>query len=77
MHQSSTYERILREGRLGEARRIIRRQGTQRYGEPDFVTTEALDGIVDLNRLEALGDKIIRPEVTTWGDLLNDGRAIP
>ncbi len=73
MHQSSTYERILREGRVEEARGIIRRLGTQRYGEPDSVTTEILEGIVDLDRLEALGDKIMRPEITTWGDLLNGG----
>ncbi len=73
MHQSSTYERILREGRLGEARRIIRRLGTQKYGEPDLITSEALEAIVDVDRLEALSDKIIRPDVTSWGDLLNGG----
>lgn len=73
MHQSSTYERILREGRLGEASRIIRRLGTQKYGEPDLITSEALEAIVDVDRLEALSDKIIRPDVTSWGDLLNGG----
>ncbi len=73
MHQSSTYERILREGRLEEARRILRRQGTQTYGEPDLMTSEALEAIVDVERLEALGDKIIRPDITSWGDLFYGG----
>jgi hypothetical protein len=73
MHQSTTYERILREGRLGEARRIIRRLGTQKYGEPDVITSEALEAIADVDRLEALSDKIIRPDITSWGDLLNGG----
>ena len=73
MQQSSTYERILREGRLEEARRILRRQGTQRYGEPDLMTSEALEAIVDVDRLEALGDKIIRPDITSWGELLKGG----
>lgn len=71
MHQSTTYERILREGRLGEARRLIRRLGTQKYGEPDSVTGEALEAIVDIDRFEAIGDKILRPDITSWGDLLN------
>ena len=71
MHQSTTYERILREGRLGEAHRIIRRQGTQKYGEPDPTTTDALDAIVDLDQLEALSDKILRSDVKSWSDLLN------
>jgi hypothetical protein len=74
MHQSSTYptyERLVREGRLEEAHRIVRRQGKQKCGEPDAATVAALDAIVDLDRLEALVDKILRPEVTSWADLLN------
>jgi hypothetical protein len=73
MHQSSTYERILREGRLAEARRIIRREGAQKYGEPDSVTTEALEGIDDIDRLEALSDKLLQPDIGTWGEFLNGG----
>jgi hypothetical protein len=74
MHQSSTYatyERLVREGRVGEARRIIRRLGKLKYGDPDDAIIAALDAIVDLDRLEAMSDKILRPEVTTWADLLN------
>jgi hypothetical protein len=73
MHQSATYERILREGRSAEARRIIRRQGAQKYGAPDSVTTEALEGIDDIDRLEALGDKLLQPDITISGELLKGG----
>ena len=74
MHQSSTYEtylRLTREGRLDEARRIVRRQGTQKFGEPDEVSTEALDAIGDLERLEALTDRLLQPDIRSWADLLN------
>ena len=70
MHQSTTYERILRDGRLDEARRFIRRQGTQRYGEPDAETVAEIAAIVDIDRLEGLGDKILHPDIKSWEDLL-------
>jgi hypothetical protein len=72
MHQSTTYLRILMEGQLDGARRFIRRLGTKIYGEPDSTTAETLETIFDIDRLEALGDKLLQPEVKTWKDLLND-----
>ncbi len=72
MHQSSTYERILREGRLGEAHRFVRRLGKQKYGEPDPTTAEVLERIQDVDRLEALGDRILQPDVKSWEELLKD-----
>jgi hypothetical protein len=72
MHQSTTYERILKEGSLGTLRRVIRRQGTQKYGEPGPMTAETLEAIVDIDRLEALCDKIVQPDIKSWEDLLND-----
>ncbi len=71
MHQSTTYERILRDGRLDEARRTIRRLGTQKYGVPDAETVAELDAIVDIDRLEGLGDKILHPDIKSWEDLFN------
>lgn len=71
MHQSTTYERTLRDGRLDEARRIIRRLGIQKYGEPDADIAGAIEAIGDLDRLEALSDKILQAEVKSWDDLLN------
>ena len=72
MHQSTTYERILEEGSLGGVRRLIRRQGTQKHGEPDPRAAKILEAIVDVDRLEALGDKILQPDVKSWEDLLKD-----
>ncbi len=74
MHQSTIYERILMEGRvegrLGEAQRFVRRLGKQKFGEPDPACAAVLDGIQDVDRLEALGDRILLPEVKSWEDLL-------
>ena len=50
---------------------MVRRLGTQKCGEPDPATAEALEAIVDIDRLEAIGDKILRPDIKSWVDLLN------
>jgi predicted transposase YdaD len=72
MKESVTYQKILREGRVEgrveEARRILRRQGTRRFGTPDAPIDDALDAIADLERLEQLSDRIL--DVKTWDELL-------
>jgi predicted transposase YdaD len=74
MHQSTTYQRILREGRnegrLTEERRFLRRLGTHRFGEPDPAVAATLDGIQDVDRLEALGERVLLPNLNGWQDLL-------
>ena len=82
MHQSTTYQRILREGRqegrqegldegrVGEARRFLRRLGTHRFGEPDPAVAATLDGIQDVDLLEALGERALLPDLKGWDDLL-------
>ena len=88
--ESSTYQKILRDGRreghqegrqegrqeglregqiLGE-RRLLIRQGTRKFGEPDAATVAAIDAILDPDRLVALGERIIDANVLTWADLL-------
>ena len=78
--RSSTYQKILEEGRAEvcaegraegraeEARRILRRQGTRRFGKPDAHIEAALDAIADLERLGQLSDRVL--EVKTWDELL-------
>ncbi len=56
------------EGRAEEARRILRRLGTRRFGKPDTHIEAALDAIADLERLEQLSDRVL--EVKTWDELL-------
>jgi len=78
MHQSTTYQRILREGRdegreeglVTEARRFLVRLGTQQFGEPDPTTAAALEAIQDVNLLESLGERILRPDLKSWEELL-------
>ena len=59
------------EGQVDGVHRMTRRLGTQICGAPDPITAETLESIVDINRLEALGDKLLQPHIKTWNDLLN------
>jgi predicted transposase YdaD len=78
MHQSSTYQAILREGRqkgreegriTGEQRMLLR-VGTKRFGEPDAPTIAAIEAIQDVERLESLGERMLDPDLRDWDDLL-------
>ena len=78
MQESTTYQKILREGRkegetLGrvtEAQRILRLQGTIRFGEPSSATAANLEEIQEVDRLEALVQRILKPDLRNWDDLL-------
>jgi hypothetical protein len=82
MRESTTYQAVLREGRdegrnegriegrvAGEQRMLLR-QGTKRFGEPDAATIAAIEAIQDIDRLEALGDRIVDMGIQTWDELL-------
>jgi|SRR5208337_2841622 len=74
MRESTTYQAILREGRQegkveGE-QELLLRQGTKRFGEPDAATIAALEAIQDIDRLGALGERILDPNIQDWNDLL-------
>jgi len=86
MQESTTYQAILREGRqeglvegrqegliegriTGEQQLLIR-QGTKRFGRPDPAILEAIEAICDVERLEALGERIVDPDVRDWNSLL-------
>lgn len=76
MEESVTYQAIvakgeakgLDRGRLDEARRILLRQGRRRFGEPSEATVAAIEALDDLDRVEALLDRVF--ELSGWGDLL-------
>ena len=78
MQESTTYQAILREGlkkgreegRITEAQHFLVRQGTKRFGKPNAAVLAAIDAIPDVERLEALGDRIIDPDVRDWDSLL-------
>ncbi len=73
MHESATYERIIREGRVFEARRLIILAGRKRFPEPDPETIAAIEAINDIDRLEAICDRTIDPEIHDWKELLDVG----
>jgi hypothetical protein len=67
---STTYQKILRDGRIDGEQKLLLRQGTKRFGEPDPATLAAVEAIRDTDRLEALGERILEPDVESWEDLL-------
>ena len=70
MRESTTYQAILREGRITGEQQFLLRLGTKRFGEPDAATVTAIEAIQDIDRLEALGERILNPDLHDWNDLL-------
>ena len=72
MKESTTYKAILEEGeargRIEEARRILIRQGSKRFGQPDAQTLAVVYVSSSLEELERLTDKLL--EVENWPELL-------
>jgi hypothetical protein len=72
MEESTTYQAIVRKGRLAEARHMLLRLGGKRFGPADEATTAALNAIEDVQRLEELCERIL--EVSSWQELLSPSR---
>jgi hypothetical protein len=78
MHESPTYEAIVRagrqegfeEGRREVARRFLLRHGTRRFGKPDAANIAAIEAIHDIDRLESLIDRVVDATAGDWNDLL-------
>jgi hypothetical protein len=68
MRESVTYMAVLEEGRIDEARRMILRLGTTRFGPPDDASRARLDALAELEKLEALGDRVLT--AVSWEDIL-------
>jgi len=76
MRESSTYQAILaegreegrEEGRTDEARRLLIRLGSRKFGQPDAGTAAALGRLDDLAVLEHLSDALFT--ATSWEQLL-------
>src|SRR5207248_11794813 len=64
MKESSTYQRILAEGRTEEAQRFLLALGQDKFGSPDKQARAVIVAITDVPTLEALG-KRVRP-VESW-----------
>jgi predicted transposase YdaD len=69
MKESTTYQYILTEGALAEARKMITLQGRKRFSrQPDASIIAKLEAITDLDTFEELGQRLL--DVSTWEDLL-------
>ena len=60
----------MREGRITGEQKLLLRLRTKHFGEPDATTVAAIEAIQDLDRLEALGERILDPGIRDWDDLL-------
>jgi predicted transposase YdaD len=72
MEESVTYQAIIERGRVSEARRLILAAGRKKFGRPDRATQAAIEGIADLDRLEALLERVF--DVNSWQELLAPSR---
>lgn len=70
LRESTTYQFILDEGRIDEARKLLVRQGQKHVGPPSEGISTALSAIKDFERLEHLHDRM--DKVKSWEELLQD-----
>jgi hypothetical protein len=80
MKESVTYQAIIEEGmaeglakgrakgELEEARKILLLQGRSRFGEPSAEALAAVNGLTDVQKLEALTVRLL--QATSWHELL-------
>jgi predicted transposase YdaD len=79
MQESTTYQAILREGRnegliegrIAGEQQVLIRQGTKKFGTPDAATLADIEAIRDIERLEALCERILDADVRDWNSLLS------
>ncbi|MGO8899536.1 MAG: hypothetical protein ACLQU5_14500 [Isosphaeraceae bacterium] len=71
MHESTTYERILRDGRITEAQRLLLLQGEIRFGVPEARIRSAIEAIQDIERLERMSKGILDADIHDWDGLLD------
>jgi hypothetical protein len=68
MRDSDTYQAILDEGRIEEARKLLLRLGQKRFGPADEAVSNALTLIEDLERLEQMIAGL--DDTSSWQELL-------
>jgi hypothetical protein len=70
IRDSTTYQAILRDGRIGGGQRILIRLGTKTFGKCDSATLCAIEAIRDFDLLCILCERILDSEMRDWSELL-------
>jgi len=73
MKESSTYQAIVQEGAIKEARKLLLRLGSKQFGRRSARTQAALEKVSDLGQLETLIERI--RTVESWDALLAEAKA--
>lgn len=68
MHESDTYQAVLEEGEINGLKRTLLRQGGKRFGPPPEEVKLFLEGIMDLERLDRMIDRV--HDIAGWQELL-------
>ncbi len=69
MEESSGYQLIMERGERKSLIQTLFRQGRKKFGEPNSATLALVERLTDIDRLQALTDRIL--DVTTWQELLS------
>jgi len=72
MHESTTYEKILRDGGIAEAQRLLLLLGEIRFGVPEARPRSAIEAIQDIERLERMSKRILDADIHDWDGLLDE-----
>jgi predicted transposase YdaD len=72
MEESTTYQAIIKKGRLSGVREVLFRLGRKRFGPADDATEAALNAIDDVQQLQELSERVY--EVGSWQELLQPSR---
>jgi hypothetical protein len=68
LSESSTYQKVMRDGMVKGIHRLLLTQGRLRFGAPTKAARAALESVDDPDRLEALGKRLLT--VASWDELL-------
>jgi hypothetical protein len=70
MEDSVTYQAIVRKGQLKEARGILVRLGTRKFGAPSPTVCQRVEATTDLESLERMIDRL--QTSSSWNEALCD-----
>ncbi len=68
MEESVTYQAIVEKGMIKDRQAVLLQQGRKKFGAPPSSVEGAVRGIVDMDRLVQLTDRVL--EVDSWQELL-------